>query len=187
MPAAEDDLRSIARGDRNAFTRLYRASRQDLVRYATGVLAGDRAGAEDAVDDAFVAIWTQAGQYDGSGSAHGWMRRIVRNKAIDWLRKQRETAMSGEPIMADHCNRVADEATPFDSVMQKSAAAALRRALGALSFEQREAVWLCYFEDKSIKEIAEISRCPENTVKTRLFHARLILGKTYRIRELRSA
>ena len=71
--------------------------------------------------------------------------------------------------------------------MQTSSAATLRRALSALSFEQREVVWMCYFEDKSVREIAELAQCPENTVKTRLFHARQNLGKTAPLKELRTA
>ncbi len=187
MPMIESELQAIANGDRAAFSRLYRAVRPELVRYATGLLAGDRSAAEDAVDDAFVALWTQSGQFDGHGNAHGWLRRIVRNKAIDWLRKQREAPMTGEPVMNSHANLADDTPNPFDCAAQASAATTLRSALGALSIDQREAVWLCYFEGKSLGEIAELAECPQNTVKTRLFHARLILGKAPMVQELRLA
>ena len=176
MTTIESDLHAIGRGDRIAFSRLYRSTRPDFVRYATGLLAGDRAGAEDAVDDAFVAIWTQSGCFSGSGSGQGWMRRIVRNKAIDWLRRQRDIPMSGEPVMMQLADQATDAPSPFDSVEQNDAADALRNALGKLSLDHREVIWLCYFEDKSLAEIASIVQCPENTVKTRLFHARRALA-----------
>ena len=168
----ETMLYAVARGNRKAFETLYRQQQPIMIRYATGLLAGDLAAAEDAVDEAFTAIWTQAGRFNGNGNANGWMRRIVRNKAIDWLRKQRECC-SVDAELADFADQRADPApSPYDCAEQTSDGNQLRRALIGLSFEHREAVWLCYFEDKSIDEIAEIADCPQNTVKTRLFYAR---------------
>jgi RNA polymerase sigma-70 factor, ECF subfamily len=175
MTNIEAELKSIANGDRAAFARLWRGTQPECVRYATGLLAGDRSAAEDAVDEAFIALWQQSGRYDGHGNAMGWIRRIVRNKAIDWLRKQRDVPMSGDPQMEDRQPDASAVLTPFDVAERASTAATLRAALTILSVEQREAVWLCYFEEKSLREIADIAGCPENTVKTRLFHARKAL------------
>lgn len=168
-------LFDIARGSQKAFATLYTQQQPIMIRYATGLLAGDVAAAEDAVDEAFVAIWQQAGRFEGSGNANGWVRRIVRNKAIDWLRKQRD---SDHPTMElDDQTPDADQ-SPYDYAEQSCESNHLRKALEKLSFEHREAVWLCYFEDKSMNEIAEIASCPTNTVKTRLFHARQYLRTT---------
>lgn len=168
----------IAAGDRGAFTRLYRATRPDLIRYATALLAGDRSAAEDAVDDAFVAIWQQANNFAGRGHAMGWIRRIVRNKAIDWLRKQRDILMSETDMVEQSLAESETVPTPFDFAAQASDAAKLCAMLSTLPLEQREAVWLCYFEEKSLCEIAALTDCPQNTVKTRLFHARKKLRKS---------
>ncbi len=168
----ERQLRDIARGDKGAFAFVFRQFQPGFVRYATGLLAGDTEAAEDVVNDAFIAIWQQADQFANSGSAQGWMRRIVRNKAVDWVRKRRERSMDQ---MAEKClsATLADGgATPFDHAERSLSADTLRGALAALSFEHREAIWLCYFEELSIADIAEIASCPQNTVKTRLFHAR---------------
>jgi RNA polymerase sigma-70 factor, ECF subfamily len=101
------------------------------------------------------------------------MRRIVRNKAIDWCRKQREVPMTNE-VQVQYSEQTA-EADLFETAAQSGAAQRLRDALTILSVEQREAIWLCYFEECSIMEIADIADCPPNTVKTRLFHARSML------------
>ena len=58
----ETMLYDVARGNRKAFETLYRQQQPIMIRYATGLLAGDLAAAEDAVDEAFTAIWTQAGR-----------------------------------------------------------------------------------------------------------------------------
>ena len=44
--------------------------------------------------------------------------------------------------------------------------------MAQLSPDHREALWLCYYEERPLAQIAAIMECPENTVKTRLFHAR---------------
>ena len=168
----EDLLRRIASGDRLAFTNLYTALRPPMLRYAAGLLANDAEAAADVVDEAFMSIWRQAGRYEGAGSADGWIYRIVRNKAVDWLRSRRERPFASE-AEEQRAEAIADEAdTPEQIVEKGSAADELRKALERLSPDHREVVWLCYFEERSVSEIAG---CPENTVKTRLFHARRLL------------
>ncbi len=173
--STELDIAAIAAGDRGAFTRLYRTHQPVLLRFATGLLAGDREAAEDAVDEAFFAIWEQAGRYDGHGHVIGWMRSIVRNKAIDWLRKQKHVSLAPSDIEQALAQEADSQPDPFEAAASVNMAETLRRALERLSIEQREAVWLCYFEDKPLSEIAETAGCPENTIKTRLFHVRRIL------------
>lgn len=162
---------AIAGGDRAAFASLYRAKSASLIAYAAALLAGDRAGGEDAVDEAFCDVWRNAANYQHIDDGDRWLRRIVRNKAIDQLRKRREV-LAEDPWQLGTSDAGQIEASPFDAACAADDAAVLRRALGRLSPEQREAVWLCYYEELSLKEIAIIAGCPENTVKTRLFHAR---------------
>lgn len=175
MSELSDDIRAIARGDNAAFTRLYRAERRALLTLATGFLAGDRSAAEDVVDTAFIAVWQGAGRYQGHGNAlaKAWLRRILRNKAVDWLRAngRYDLGFEGDLGVLD-----ADQsANPEQAALGSDAASRLAAAMARLSFEQREAVMLCYFEDLPLAEIAEIARCPKGTVKTRLFHARKAL------------
>ena len=172
MIQAEDALRRIGAGDRLAFANLYTELQPALQRYAASILAGDIDAAADVVDEAFLDIWRHAGRYEGSGNATGWIYRIVRNKAVDWLRSRRE-----RPIAAadgDHGleNLVDDADTPEQALEKKSDALELRAALERLTPDHRDVVWLCYFESRSVSEIAVLVDCPENTVKTRLFHAR---------------
>jgi RNA polymerase sigma-70 factor (ECF subfamily) len=165
----------IAAGSQAAFDALYTSLQPKMVRYAAGLLAADHETAADAVDEAFFDVWRSASSFQGQGSAEGWVRRIVRNKAIDLIRKNRERLAASEkeaqafeelPDETDTPERLAEKLSDIDE---------LWRRLQRLSHEHREAVWLCYYEEKSLAEIAEIVGCPENTVKTRLFHARKLL------------
>jgi RNA polymerase sigma-70 factor, ECF subfamily len=171
----ENQIRRIAQGDRHAFADLYRARMADLIRYAAALLAGDQAEAADAVDEAFLDVWRHAGRFTGEGSAEGWLRRIVRNKTIDAIRKRKSGTFSGEEAEERIASLPDTSNTPEENAQATSAQNELRAALDRLSPEHREVVWLCYFEDKSMQEIAKIVGCPENTVKTRLYHARLKL------------
>jgi RNA polymerase sigma-70 factor (ECF subfamily) len=168
-------LRGIARGDKNSFSTLYADQHGLLLRYATGLLAGDREAAADVVDEAFIDIWHQAGRFSGSGSAQGWLRRIVRNKSVDWIRKQRVRPLATGEQMSIFESTADSADNPEVAAQKKSDANELRAALDRLSMDHREVVWLCYFEELPLSEIAAIVGCPENTVKTRLFHARKLL------------
>lgn len=165
----------IAAGSQTAFAALYTLLQPTMVRYAAGLLAADRETAADAVDEAFFDVWRSASAFQGQGSAEGWLRRIVRNKAIDLIRKNRERLAVSDKE-AQTFEELPDEADTPDRLAEKiSDNDELWRRMQRLSHEHREAVWLCYYEEKSLAEIAEIVGCPENTVKTRLFHARKLL------------
>jgi RNA polymerase sigma-70 factor (ECF subfamily) len=171
-------LQGIAGGDEVAFSWLYANEQPLLLRYATGILAGDRAAAEDAVDEAFIAVWHQAGRFAGRGSARAWLRGIVRNKVVDYLRRRSGTPLASE-AQTIRFDLVADEADGPDQLAEKkSAAFELRAAMERLSLDHREVIWLCYFEELPLSEIALQIGCPENTVKTRLFHARKAMRAT---------
>lgn len=176
---ADDDpdalIAGIAAGRQDAFAALYTRLQPMMVRYAAGLLAADRETAADVVDEAFFDIWRTASSFRGEGSVEGWVRRIVRNKAIDAIRRQRERVAVDERESRAF-EDLADEADTPDRLAERiSDGDELWRRMARLSHEHREAVWLCYYEEKSLAEIADIVGCPENTVKTRLFHARKLL------------
>ncbi len=171
MTTNSDLIHEIAKGSKNAFSRLYRGLQSDMLRYATGLLAGDRFAAEDAVDEAFTAVWTQANTFSGDGSVEAWVRRIVRNKAVDISRRNREKTM-GAADEITLAQMQSHETSPFEAAARSSDKQWLRQAMSKLSPDHREALWLCYYEERPLGQIAQIMNCPENTVKTRLFHAR---------------
>lgn len=170
MKDTDDLLRAVATGDRAAFSQLYRALGKPMLGFAAGLLSGDVAAAEDVVDAAFIAVWQGAARWSGPGSSRSWIRQIVRNKAVDWLRVNGRYDKGLEAAdLADLTDPCPD---PEQAALRTDATRSLAGALGQLSFEHREAVILCYFEDLPLAEIARIASCPEGTIKTRLFHAR---------------
>src|SRR5262245_34542440 len=81
-------LARIALGDRAAFSRLYALTRRDLFAVAFRILRS-RATAEEALQDAFVNIWSAASNFRPDISqGRTWLISIVRNRALDVLRTE---------------------------------------------------------------------------------------------------
>jgi RNA polymerase sigma-70 factor (ECF subfamily) len=160
-------IRQIGRRDRAAFERFYASYGPRVFRFVVRMLR-DEDRAEELVNDVMVEVWKSADRFQGRSSVSTWVFGIARHRALNAVRGKRiETTPLDEGIQAE------DEAETAEmSVHRKSVKARLRKALDALSPEHREVVELTFFQGLSYKEIAQVVGCPENTVKTRMFHAR---------------
>jgi RNA polymerase sigma-70 factor (ECF subfamily) len=160
-------LERVARGDRAAFTSLYRLWAPRVFRFVMRLL-GDVAKAEEVTDDVMVEIWKSAAGFEARSKPTTWALGIARFKALSELRVRRPEAGA-----LDEVGALAD---PNDSAAQAlergDVAARVRAAISQLSPEQREVVELTFYHGLSYPEIARIARCPVGTVKTRMFHAR---------------
>ncbi len=166
-------LERIAARDRDAFDELYG-------RYARAVLGlalrrlGDRGRAEDAVQEAFAAIWRSAGSYRrerGAGAA--WLYAIARNAIVDGLRRTPEPA-------ADAPDAPSGEAGPPEEAESAWLAWRVHRALEQLPEHERKVIELAYYSGLSQSEVAEFLQVPLGTVKTR---TRSALGRLGQILE----
>jgi RNA polymerase sigma-70 factor (ECF subfamily) len=153
-------LARIAGGDRMAFEELYR-------RYARAVYGlalrrlGDRGRAEDAAQDAFVAIWRSARTYDPRrGGGAPWLYAVARNAITDGLRR------SPEPV-AELADGPAGDPGPADRAETSWTAWQVHRALEVLPLHERPVIELAYWRGLSQSEIAEALGIPLGTVKTR--------------------
>ncbi len=151
-------LLAAGAGDQAAFRQLYDATSPRLLGIAL-LLLRRRDAAEDVLQDAFVSIWRQADRYDPERGAPGpWMSQIVRNTAIDRLRKER---MVHDDIADHHDDLVAEPALleeRFDVV----------RGLAAILPKQRQALLLAYQHGYSAQQIAVRLQTPLGTVKSRI-------------------
>ena len=124
--------------------------------------------AEDIANDVFIEVWQKASTYEGRSRVSSWILGMARFKALSEVRKKRPMGASDEVM-----ETLEDDAdTPEVTVQKASKGELLKRCIDKLSGEHRNIIDLVYYHEKSIKEIAEILAVPENTVKTRAFHAR---------------
>ena len=160
VPSDGELIERIADGDRPAFEELYR-------RYARPVLGlalrrlGDRGRAEDAAQDAFVAIWRSARTYNPSrGRGAPWLYAVARNAITDGLRR------TPEPT-AELQDGPGAEPDPADRAEQAWTAWRVHRALEVLPEHERPVIELAYWRGLSQSEVAAELGIPLGTVKTR--------------------
>jgi RNA polymerase sigma-70 factor (ECF subfamily) len=159
-------LAAVALQDRKAFRALYDATSAKLFGVALRVLQRDEL-AEDAVQDAFVAIWHAASSYQMHLAAPlTWMVTIVRNKALDIRRRARAGGADAQVEPGD-VDGLADPAPgPHEQAALSRDALALADCMDTLAGRQRQAIGMAYLHDLSHSEVAGRLDLPIGTVKT---------------------
>ena len=156
----------VASGDVRAFEMIYdRHNRQAfaLAKRITGRIGG----AEEATQDAFIALWGAAPTFDPDrASLRSWLLTVVRNRSIDWLRKGTRHAHHQEPAENAAEGIEAPERTDEQVIAMEQYGNA-RRLVAELSPEQRQVIDLAYTAGYSQSEIAARVGIPIGTVKGR--------------------
>ena len=156
-------LAHVAERDVEALGELYRVCAPRLFRVALRV-ARKREWAEDVLQDSFIKIWRFAHCYDPDrSSAMTWMGTIVRNQALDHLRRLPPTDELPDDLEAD--NELEDAG--LDAALQLATDVThLTASLKQLKPMQRQAIALAYFRGQSHAEIADTLAVPVGTVKS---------------------
>jgi len=155
-------LALMARGDESAFREFYGRHARTAHGLALRVLH-DRALAEDAVQEAFLAAWRQAGSYcPARAKPATWLHTFVHRRAVDHVRRQQRR--SAEPLDLEMLDGPAAE---DEAVTGMPTRAWIRAGLDRLSAPNRELLELAYFAQLTQTEIAEHLQTPLGTIKSR--------------------
>ncbi len=162
----EEIARRIRRGDRAAFDELFDRCAGRLLGFLMGMV-GDRATAEDLVQETMLRVYRHIGRYRERGSFRAWIFRIAGNLALTELRRRRYRA--AQPLDAAILE-IPDEraADPEEARAAAEREWALHAALSALADGQRAVILLRVREGMPIHEIARTLCVPEGTVKSRI-------------------
>lgn len=166
--ADEDLLPQIAAKDAHAFEIFY--DRHGGAAFSLAYrIVGDRQAAEDVTQEALISIWRSGARYDRArGSVRGWTLGIVRNRAIDLLRRDSgrapKLAFGSEEILE---RRPAEEKTDAEA-LRRETAREVRGALDGLPEEQSRVIQLAFFGGFSHSEIAAMLNEPLGTIKGRM-------------------
>ena len=153
--------------DSEAFGELYDRYARLALRVA-GSVCRDPGHAEEAVQEGFLSIWRARARYrPESGSVKGWALSVVRNRAIDAVRRE---AAAGRVPVADLDSSLVESGAPSppDAVVARSEAHALRASVARLPDTQSEVITLAFFGGLTHSEIAEQLSLPPGTVKGRM-------------------
>jgi RNA polymerase sigma-70 factor, ECF subfamily len=151
---------------------LYEEHGRALLAYATR-LTGDRAAAEDVVQETLVRAWRHPDALvNGKGSVRGWLLTVARNIVTDRVRaraaRPQEVAETpaAPPVQRDHADSVVDSVVVLE-------------ALDRLSSDHRDVLMEIYFRGRSVSEAAEALGVPPGTVKSRSHYALRALRETF--------
>jgi RNA polymerase sigma factor, sigma-70 family len=163
-------IAATIKGDENAQRHLYEKYKVAMfgicLRYAR-----DRSEAEDILQEGFIKIFRDLKQFDGRGSLGGWMRRVMVNSALQYLRKWKREFLHVN--VDDNHSHLEAPAT----VYSKLGAEELTRLIQRLPLGYRTIFNLYVVEGYPHKEIAEKLGISENTSKTQLRKAKAALRR----------
>jgi RNA polymerase sigma-70 factor (ECF subfamily) len=160
---------SVVEGDSQALAILYRQHHEAVRAFARRLL-GNPSLAEDLVHDVFLAAPAAFAGYRRDAEVRTFLISIAVNKAKHYMRaasrfRRAIERLGGEPPPPP-------AGPPDEATARRELRDELQRALDQLSLEHRVVVILCAVEERTAGEAAEIVGVPENTIRTRLFHAK---------------
>jgi RNA polymerase sigma-70 factor (ECF subfamily) len=143
--------------------------------------------AQDLTQDVFIKVYRTLGSYDvDKGAFTTWLTTLTRNLLVDHFRRSRQDRLTesidaglreeeDSPSLSD---RLEDQSpNPDDRLASKETQKMVQQALTHLSPDLREAVILRDLQDLDYKEIAQVLKVPEGTVKSRINRGRMELAR----------
>ena len=163
-------------GENKAFDELLTRYQSKLFNYIFFIVRSQEL-AEDLFQETFVkAIVTiQQGRYSANGKFGAWLTRIAHNLIIDSFRQERnENTVSNDDSEVDLFNDadLCDDNIEMQMVNEQTLSD-VRRLVDALPDNQREVVYMRFYQDLSFKEIADITGVSINTALGRMRYALL--------------
>ncbi len=145
--------------------------------YGTAVrLVGNRADAEDLVQETYLKAFKSAAQFQAGTNLKAWLFAILHNTYRNARRDGVRDPVSVDSEVTERAASLPDRhATPEQILLRKSLDADLRIALESLPVAFREAVWLRDVEEFSYAEIADMMEVPVGTVMSRISRGRRLL------------
>lgn len=159
-------------GDRVAFGELIERHKDGLVNYLTR-LCGNPEEAEDLAQEAFLRLYERGSQYREEGKLQAYLFRIGTN--LFRSQKRREQRWHRLGMLYFSSNGSSSQAGQQDRLLEDELGRRLAEALLHLPIRYRVPVVLSYVEGWSHRRIADLMRCREGTVKSRLHRGRKIL------------
>jgi RNA polymerase sigma-70 factor, ECF subfamily len=175
-PETRNLVEQARAGDADIFCQICRLYETRLLRQAF-TLCGNASLAEDLAQETLVEAWKSLGRFQGRCQFFTWLCAILLNRYRNTVRQKRPVAVSSladgdEEEFALHLDRATDAAATPDRTAQIEEEARLMLAcIQALPPRHQEVVYLRFYVNHSLEEIAAALGCSVGTVKSRLFRA----------------
>jgi RNA polymerase sigma-70 factor (ECF subfamily) len=159
-----DFIRRLRNGDRRTFAEFVEKYQQQVVMCCR-VLGLGADEIEDVASETFLAVYQGIGKYTGRAKLSTWLWKIAYNKAISYLRQKIRRQKLQERLQNQYTD--VEKTAPSGQTSE-----IVWDTVGKLPQDQAMAVVLYYRQEKSIKEVADIMKKRQNTVKVTLFRGR---------------
>lgn len=163
----ELDIKKAQKGDHEAFTRLFRQLESQLYRLAKTILLKDEDCA-DALQETTLKVYKGLANLKQPKFFKTWVIRILINECNQLLRMRERTIAVAE---------IPEEPVDFYVHFEDSGNVDLQSFINQLDESLRLAIVLFYYDDLSIKQIADVLDISEGAVRARLHRARRLLSK----------
>jgi RNA polymerase sigma factor (sigma-70 family) len=177
MTSEQELIKDCIKGKSRALEALYDKYAPMLLSVCMRYVP-ERADAEDILQEAFIRILKSISKFEPrhSGAFEGWMKRIVVNLSLNFIRDKMKTR---NLISIDHHTDVGvvEDDLPFSPESFGVSTDEIHALIGNLPAGYRTVFNMYVFEDYSHKEIAALLNCSESTSKTQLLKARNLLKK----------
>jgi RNA polymerase sigma-70 factor (ECF subfamily) len=131
--------------------------------------------AEDIAQEVFIEVWHSINKFNGKSKLTTWIYRIASNRSIDFLRKNKKHLSDIDISKAEF--RLSEDSNPQLSMEEREMGQILLKAIDQLPDNQKKALVLSKFEEKSYKEISEILKKSVSSVESLIFRANSNLKK----------
>jgi RNA polymerase sigma-70 factor (ECF subfamily) len=158
---------AVLAGDRQAFRVLVERESQAVIGTCRRIL-GDPIEAQDVAQDVFTQAYQSIATYRGDGPFGAWLRRIAVRAAIARLAARRDMVTIDGETLDPRAAALRSDDDPEAHVLDAEHRAAIIDAVAGLPVNQREVVFLRFYGDLSLQEIARVTGHPMGTVKSRL-------------------
>ena len=172
---SSDLIYKAKENDQNAIAELYNKTYSN-VYYTIKAIVKDDDAVLDILQDSYLKAFRSLDQLQDTSKFRAWIKRIAHNRAVDYLRQTK--AVNFSDISKDDTDIPLEfedtrpENLPEVVIDQKETARLMAEILDSLPSDQRACVSMFYYEQMSVKEIAEELGISENTVKSRLNYGR---------------
>ena len=159
-------IERLALRDLDAFETFYKTYRPKLRGFILNIVSNEEA-VDEVFDDVMMVVWNKIADFEGRSKLSTWVFSIAYRRALKERGKPVEVeyteAVTEPEVVEGEAERALEEGRTRDRI---------KTALTKLPSDQGTVVRLAYFEGLSYRDISAVMQCPEDTVKTRMFHAR---------------